>query len=506
MICEERDWTSAAQHFATLVLEPHSTVEEITQAYCALAKLHHPDSPTSDPEKFKKVQEAYDALVKNPIPLLTRQDAQACLLSPDRKSRSNHDSLRKRKQGEEPRVHFADKLVVASPPLRKVSSPRSHLADASPYRKLSSPRSSKRPRKFSDPPPDSWDDDKHTARMLACHTVSELEYYYDLLMRMRPIQFKMAWEVQTKINEKDHEASVVGPISPARIKPLRFSVSDAWVQQRHQATVAVLAPCSCAETCSCNFATLSSSSSSSFFSSSSSSSPLSSSFNVNSSCPDSLTLASSFSDPILASANNHAIISSNNLMPAALHTDFVDVAPANGYSNGSTKITSTNFAPSDKISTDTPGLEITRIEPSLPVKSSKFRPPPPKRAPPARPMMPKRKPPSRPMLSAVDVLLPNTQPFVTDVFPSHCTVPELEQKVAVAERVLIQYQTEPPSRVPVKTFKKTRKWGFHRRSSAENDKENQVRYLIADENVLGRSDVKATRKKSWHDKLHLPHM
>eukprot|EP00416_Gambierdiscus_australes_P019721 CAMPEP_0171071558 /NCGR_PEP_ID=MMETSP0766_2-20121228/10389_1 /TAXON_ID=439317 /ORGANISM="Gambierdiscus australes, Strain CAWD 149" /LENGTH=275 /DNA_ID=CAMNT_0011528107 /DNA_START=28 /DNA_END=855 /DNA_ORIENTATION=- len=49
-------------HFATLGLPDTATARELKQAYLRLAQQHHPDKAHGDAERFRQVQEAYEAL------------------------------------------------------------------------------------------------------------------------------------------------------------------------------------------------------------------------------------------------------------------------------------------------------------------------------------------------------------------------------------------------------------------------------------------------------------
>ena len=50
-----------SDHYSMLEIERSSTPEEIKTAYRKLARKHHPDKG-GDPEKFKKISEAYSIL------------------------------------------------------------------------------------------------------------------------------------------------------------------------------------------------------------------------------------------------------------------------------------------------------------------------------------------------------------------------------------------------------------------------------------------------------------
>ena len=50
-----------SDHYSMLEIERSSTPEEIKTAYRKLARKHHPDKG-GDPEKFKKISEAYSVL------------------------------------------------------------------------------------------------------------------------------------------------------------------------------------------------------------------------------------------------------------------------------------------------------------------------------------------------------------------------------------------------------------------------------------------------------------
>ena len=49
-------------YYETLQVEQSATQEEIKKAYRKLAKVHHPDGPSGDESKFKKIAEAYEIL------------------------------------------------------------------------------------------------------------------------------------------------------------------------------------------------------------------------------------------------------------------------------------------------------------------------------------------------------------------------------------------------------------------------------------------------------------
>lgn len=49
-------------YYQILGVPPDASDEEIKKAFWRLAKKYHPDSPTGDPEKFKKINEAYQVL------------------------------------------------------------------------------------------------------------------------------------------------------------------------------------------------------------------------------------------------------------------------------------------------------------------------------------------------------------------------------------------------------------------------------------------------------------
>lgn len=49
-------------YYETLQVEQSATQEEIKKAYRKLAKVHHPDGPSGDESKFKKIAEAYEVL------------------------------------------------------------------------------------------------------------------------------------------------------------------------------------------------------------------------------------------------------------------------------------------------------------------------------------------------------------------------------------------------------------------------------------------------------------
>lgn len=49
-------------YYETLQVEETATQEEIKKAYRKLAKIHHPDGPSGDEDKFKRVAEAYEVL------------------------------------------------------------------------------------------------------------------------------------------------------------------------------------------------------------------------------------------------------------------------------------------------------------------------------------------------------------------------------------------------------------------------------------------------------------
>ena len=50
-----------SDHYSILEIERTSTPEQIKTAYRKLARKHHPDKG-GDPEKFKKISEAYSIL------------------------------------------------------------------------------------------------------------------------------------------------------------------------------------------------------------------------------------------------------------------------------------------------------------------------------------------------------------------------------------------------------------------------------------------------------------
>lgn len=49
-------------YYQILGIPPDASDDEIKKAFWRLAKKYHPDSPTGDPEKFKKINEAYQVL------------------------------------------------------------------------------------------------------------------------------------------------------------------------------------------------------------------------------------------------------------------------------------------------------------------------------------------------------------------------------------------------------------------------------------------------------------
>jgi len=167
------------------------------------------------------------------VPAFARQDAQVSLLTAPLVRQGAQVDLFERK--ETARKRSQDGETVDPSPTRKSSNSKSSAS--TPHRKISSPRSSKRPRQSSDPLM-IWDEDKHHAKMLACHTIPELQRYYDLLLEKRQMQLKFGYEVQMKMAAKGRETHVD---SPTRVKTFRFSVADAFVQQRRQATADILA-------------------------------------------------------------------------------------------------------------------------------------------------------------------------------------------------------------------------------------------------------------------------
>ncbi len=52
------------EHYETLGIRPGASQEEIKKAFRILAHRYHPDKQGGDVEKFKKANEAYQALLK----------------------------------------------------------------------------------------------------------------------------------------------------------------------------------------------------------------------------------------------------------------------------------------------------------------------------------------------------------------------------------------------------------------------------------------------------------